>query len=146
MSDNFFSFTIFFNSQRKHFLFVNHLDLHGGCLALTFVFDFCGVYFIALFQNFIHESLLSSFVPLFCSSWFLPYPPLPLQFMTSSSFPFIAAYIQHTESKCCLFIHVFRIDHLRLNNMSGSLSLEKTQSLSQQPLIFCSFSSTGEIL
>lgn len=66
--------------------------------------------------------------------------------MTSSSFPFIAAYIQHTESKCCLFIHVFRIDHLRLNNMSGSLSLEKTQSLSQQPLIFCSFSSTGEIL
>lgn len=81
MPDNFiFSFTIFFSSQRKHFLFVNHLDPRWGCLALTFVFDFlwclfcCFIYFrISCMSLYLHH-LYPSFVP--CSSSDIPLLPL----------------------------------------------------------------------
>lgn len=34
------------------------------------------------------------------------------------------------SNSCCLYVYVFRVDQLRLDNLSGCLPVEKTDSLS----------------
>lgn len=65
----------------------------------------------------------------------LPLPPIvgssqfPLKFMITSSSTYIE--IQTTESiYCCLYVFDFMTDYLGLDNLSGHLSLEKSDCLS----------------
>lgn len=80
------------------------------------------------FDNFTHNH----YTYIFYTTPYLPkspWPPILLKFMTSSSLIIIGIYTQPIKPMyCCSYMHVFWAKYLKLGNLLGVSTMEKTNS------------------
>lgn len=89
---------------------------------------------------------MKSASPLLWISLYPQFLPCLYKLMIFSSIIVLCIYIRihmhicvYEPTELCSYVHVFRTDHLRLDNLCGSFSLEEMDSPYQQALTSCSY-------